>query len=64
MKIEEDKLFLQAQWEKGRQGRMAGVDLALMQKEERQMMKAVAEAEQQAQEKSSFPQAFTTVELK
>ena len=63
IKIEEDKLFLQAQWEKGRRGRMAGVDLALARKDERRMMRAVAEAERQAQEKASSAQAFTTVEL-
>ena len=47
IKIEE------AQREKGRRGRMAGVDLVLARKDERRMMKAVAEAERQGREKAS-----------
>jgi len=42
IKIEEDRLFLLAQREKGRRGKMAGVDRALTLKEERAMKRKLA----------------------
>lgn len=43
MKIEEDRLFLQAQREKGRRGTMLGIDRNLAQQEERTLKRKVAE---------------------
>ena len=55
IKIEEDKIFLQKQWESGRSGCLAGVDKKLAETDERARLEKLAE--EKYKQKPMFPQS-------